>query len=245
MRTRARMTAQRRDRARFRPCARSGYQWPDSPLSSLFKMCIITLILMVLPAISGADGQWKLIVERNGIRLYAREVSGYSEAQFKGVGVVRRPVEAVASVLSDIASYPQWFFKCIEAKKIPAENSSELHFFLYVAIDTPWPFSDRDVVYKTDVTIDYRLEKVFIHSIALKTPLIPVKRQYVRITDSEHLWILEKISKERTRITFMNRTNAAGSFSKYLSNPGSRDTTMQSLENLTKILNYSTTRAIP
>jgi hypothetical protein len=203
--------------------------------SGPFNIIIIS-ILMVLPAMSVASGQWKLIDERDGITLYAREVSGHSEAQFKGVCVVRRPLEAVGSVLSDIASYPQWFFKCIEAKKIPVENSSELHFFLYVAIDTPWPFSDRDVVYETKVTIDYASGKVFIHSIALKAPLMPLRRQYVRITDSEHQWILERISKDRTRITFMNRTNAAGSFSNYLSNPGTRDTTIYSLANLTKIL---------
>jgi hypothetical protein len=140
--------------------------------------------------------------------------------------------------LSDIASYPKWFFKCVEARKIPTENSSQLHFFLYVAIDTPWPFSDRDVVYKTAVTIDYASEKVVILSIALKTPLIPLRRQYVRITDSEHQWILEKISKNRTRITFINRTNAAGPFANYLSNAGTRDTTLHSLENLKKILQH-------
>jgi hypothetical protein len=205
-------------------------------MRSTAKRIIIILPFMFLATISGASDQWKSIVERNGITLYARELNGHSEAQFKGVGVVDRPLEAVGSVLSDITSYPKWFFKCIEAKKISTENSSELHFFLYVAIDTPWPFSDRDVVYKTGVTIDYASQKVVVHSIALKTAIIPLRRQYVRITDSEHQWILEKISKNRTRITFINRTNAAGPFANYLSNSGTRDTTLYSLENLKRIL---------
>ena len=151
--------------------------------------------------------------------------------------MVDRPLESVGSVLSDIASYPKWFFKCIAAKKIPTENSTELLFFIYVAIDTPWPFTDRDVVYKTEVSIDYGSGKVVIHSIALKRPLIPLRRRYVRIIDSEHQWILEKITVDRTRITFINRTNAAGPFANYLSNPGIRDTTIHSLKNLKKIFN--------
>jgi hypothetical protein len=201
-------------------------------MKSTVKRIIVSLIVIILPVISVANGDWTLITEEDGVALYAREVSGHPEAQFKGICIVDRPVEDVGSILSDIASYPKWFFKCIEAKKIPAENSSELYFFLYVAIDAPWPFSDRDVVYKTEITIDYALEKVVIHSTAVKEPLIPLRRQYVRITDSEHQWILEKISADCTRITFINRTNVGGSFANYLSNPGIRDTTVYTLKNL-------------
>jgi hypothetical protein len=57
----------------------------------------------------------------------------------------------------------------------------------------------------------------------------------VRITDSENLWVLEKISADCTRITFVNRTNAGGPFANYLSNPGTRDTTVHSLENLREL----------
>jgi hypothetical protein len=193
---------------------------------------------MVLPTISVAGGEWKLIADKDGITLYAREVSGHSEAQYKGVSIINQSIEAVGSVLSDIASYPKWFFKCIESKKILTKNSSELHFFLYVAIDAPWPFSDRDAVYETEVAIDYALGKVVIRSTALTQPLIPLRRQYVRIRDSEHQWILEKISADRTRITFINRTNAAGSFANYISNPGIRDTIFLSLKNFRKIFNH-------
>jgi hypothetical protein len=201
-------------------------------MQSTLKRITISLIIIIFPVISAADGDWQLIADQEGITLYTREVSGYTEAQFKGVCMVNRPLETVGSILADIDSYPKWFFKCIEARKIPAENSSELQFFLYVAIDTPWPFSDRDAVYKTEIAIDYALGKVVIRSAALKQPLVPLRRQYVRITDSENQWILEKISADFTRITFINRTNAGGPFANYLSNPGTRDTTVHSLENL-------------
>ena len=199
------------------------------------KRIIISLIIIIYPLIPNAGNDWKLVTDENDIVLYVREVSGHAEAQFKGVCTVGKPIEAVGSILSDIASYPKWFFKCIEAQKLPSENSSDLHFFLYVAIDTPWPFSDRDAVYETKITIDDFLGKVVVRSHAVKEPLIPLRHQYVRITDSEHQWILEKISPESTRITFINRTNAGGPFAGYISNPGIRDTTLYSLKNLKKI----------
>ena len=201
-------------------------------MKSAFKSIIIILICIIFPLISVADGDWKLVFDKDGIALYSREVSGHAEAQFKGICNVNRSIEAVGSILSDIASYPKWFFKCIEARKIPVKGSSELDFFIYVAIDTPWPFFDRDAIYKTQIVMDHASGKVDIRSTALKEPLLPLRKQYERITDSELQWILERISADCTRITFINRTNAGGLLANYISNPGMRDTTVYSLKNL-------------
>ena len=192
----------------------------------------INLILIACPLILVAGSDWELADNEEGVALYSRTVSGRAELQFKSVGLVNQPLEAIGAVLSDIRSYARWFFKCIDAKKISVENTSELNFYLYIAIDTPWPFSDRDVVFNTNVAIDYDLGKVIIKSTAVAEPLVSLKSGYVRITDSEHQWLLEKVSSQQTRITFINRTQAAGPFSNYISNPGTRDTTFHSLKNL-------------
>lgn len=201
-------------------------------MKSIVKLIKINLILIAFPVLVAAGSDWKLIANEEGVVLYSRKVSGHSEIQFKGVCLISQPLEVIGAVLFDIPSYPGWFFKCIESKKIPVANASELNYYLYASIDTPWPFSDRDVVYKANVAIDSDLGKVVIKSTALSEPFIPVRSSYVRITDSEHQWILEKISSEQTRITFINRTNAAGPFANYISNPGTRETTFHSLKNL-------------
>ena len=112
------------------------------------------------------------------------------------------------------------------------DNTPGGSYYLYIAINTPWPFKDRDVVYKANVGIDYDLGRVIIKSTALTEPIVPMRSGYVRITDSQHRWILEKVSSEQTRVTFINRTNAAGPFANYISNPGLRSTTFYSLKNL-------------
>ena len=190
-------------------------------MKSIVKLIKINLILIAFPVLVAAGSDWKLIANEEGVVLYSRKVSGHSEIQFKGVCLISQPLEVIGAVLFDIPSYPGWFFKCIESKKIPVANASELNYYLYASIDTPWPFSDRDVVYKANVAIDSDLGKVVIKSTALSEPFIPVRSSYVRITDSE-----------QTRITFINRTNAAGPFANYISNPGTRETTFHSLKNL-------------
>jgi len=203
-------------------------------MKSVVKLIKINLILIAFPALVVAASDWKLIANEEGVALYSRKVNGHSELEFKGVCLINQPLEVIGAVLSDIPSYPKWFFKCMESKKIPVENTSDLNYYLYAAIDTPWPFSDRDVVYNAKVAIDSDLGKVVIKSTALTEPFVPLKNGYVRITDSEHQWIFERVTSERTRITFINRTNAAGPFANYISNPGTRDTTVHSLENLKK-----------
>ena len=201
-------------------------------IKGIFKLIKINLILIAFPVLVAAGSDWKFIANEEGVILYSRQVSEHSELEFKGVCLINQPLKVIGAVLSDIPSYPKWFFKCIESKKIPVENTSELNYYLYAVIDTPWPFSDRDVVYNANVHIDYNLGIVVIKSTALIEALVPLRSGYVRITDSEHRWILEKVSSQQTRITFINRTNAAGPFANYLSNPGIRDTTIHSLRNL-------------
>jgi uncharacterized protein YndB with AHSA1/START domain len=183
-----------------------------------------------------ADGEWNWVSDDDGVTLYARALKGRSTSEVKGTCVVDRPIEAVASLLSDIASYPKWFFRCIQSHKIPSEDSADSHFLLYVVIDTPWPFADRDVVYRVETTIDHAAQKVVVHSTAIHAPWIAHKTNAIRITDSQLQWTLQQQSSGQTRITFINRTHAAGFWGDYISDSGTHATTLHSLKNLKSLL---------
>jgi hypothetical protein len=182
-----------------------------------------------------ADG-WDFITENDGIALYSRAMQGYSSTEFKGICIIDRPIESVGTVLSEVAAYPEWFFRCMQSYKIPGKNSSDLNFLLYVAIDTPWPFTDRDVVYKVVTTVDRTVGKIVVSSTAIQAPTAFPQKDTVRITDSELKWILEKLPDGKTRLTFINRTHAAGAGGDLISNRGTRATTLHSLKNLKKQL---------
>ncbi len=197
------------------------------------------LIILTLPQTALAETEWELIEDSEGVVVYAREFEGYSERQFKGICSIPQPIEIVAAVLVDISSYPQWFYSCTEAKKLLNSNSTVLDFFMYFVINVPWPFSDRDAVFHAKTTLDPVSEKILIASTARIDHRVPLRKNYVRITDSEQQWILEKLSPETTRVTFINRTNAAGSMSAFFSDLGSRDTVNQSLKNMRKIASHT------
>ena len=198
---------------------------------------IVILLFSAYPFTAMGDDGWRLLDENEGIALYARASAKDATPEIKGVCVVNQPIENVGSVLSNVAFYPNWFFRCIHSRKIPAQDSTDHNFLLYIAIDTPWPFVDRDVVYRVAATIDSAAGKVVVDSTAVKSYPVVHHKKFVRITDSNLLWILESLPAGQTRITFINRTHAAGSWGDYISNAGTRATTMHSLRNLKKFLN--------
>ncbi len=193
---------------------------------------VILIWGLIFPLTVIGGGDWALVADDDGLRLYSRLHTDNAQREFKGVSVVDHPIEAVGSVLSDIAAYPKWFFRCLQAQKIPTKDASDYNFLLYVVIDTPWPFSDRDAVYRAVTSIDCTAGKIVVRIKAIKTHLMAERKAYVRITDSDLQWILERLTPRQTRITFINRTHAAGPWGDIISGSGTRATTLHSLKNL-------------
>lgn len=181
---------------------------------------------------------WELVEDGDGVKVYESKWEGYSENQYKGVCVIHRPIEIVAAVLADVNSYPEWFHRCAEARKLEDNRASVLDFALYIVIDVPWPFSDRDAVFYARTIVDPVSEKIVINSVARKETGTPHHKDYLRITNSAQQWILEKITPDATRITFINRTEASGSMTPFFSNLGSRATVYQSLINMKSIAGH-------
>jgi hypothetical protein len=206
------------------------------PIRGIRYHIVIVFVFLSHPLLLFATDGWNFITEDDGIALYSRTLKGYASTEFKGICIIDRPIESVGTVLSEVSAYPEWFFRCTQSYKIRAKNSSDLNFLLYVAIDTPWPFADRYVVYKVVSAVDRTAGKIVVSSTAIQAPTALPQNDTVRITDSELKWILEKLPDGQTRLTFINRTHAAGAAGDFISIRGTRATTLHSLKNLKKQL---------
>ena len=182
-----------------------------------------------------AQEQWALVQNEEGVTIYSRKIADHAESEFKGISTINQPVEVVGAVLADIPAYTQLFYNCRYARKLQHKMSSDHNFLLYMVIETPWPLWDRDIIYFARTTIDIGSERILIQSKALGEPIVPIRKDHVRITDSELQWILERFDSIRTKVTFTKRTNAGGSLGGYLSDVGCRKTIFHSLINLHRI----------
>jgi hypothetical protein len=196
---------------------------------------LLILIIPLLVADPGglyAQEQWKSVSNDNGVAIYSRKVAGYEGSEFKGITDIDQPFEVIGAVLADIPAFAGWFFKCLQAKKIPQISATAYNFMVYFTLDTPWPLWPRDVLYDVKITIDMASGKVEVHGLAVPEPVVSIQKDHVRITDSELHWVLERIDMHQTRIVFIMRTDVGGSVSSYWSDLGCRKTIYHSLINL-------------
>jgi len=191
-----------------------------------------------------AQEQWKSVVNDNGVTIYSREVAGHAESEFKGITDINQSVEVIGAVLADIPAYTGWFFKCLQARKIPQNSASAYSFMVYITLDTPWPLWPRDIVYDVNIKIDTASGKVEVRCQALAEPVVPIQKDHVRITDSELQWVLERIDMRQTRVHFRMRTDAGGSVGGSLSDLGCRNTIYYSLINLQSVAANSKYKAL-
>ena len=196
---------------------------------------LLILFIAILVADPGglfAQEQWETVSNDNRVAIYSRKVAGHEESEFKGVTDINQSIEVIGAVLAEIPDYTGWFFKCLQARKIPQISSTAYNFMVYIALDTPWPLWPRDIVYDVKLKIDMASGKVEVHSTAVPDPVVPFRKDHVRITDSELHWVLERIDTHRTRLIFRMRTDAGGSVSGYWSDLGCRKSIYHSLINL-------------
>lgn len=196
---------------------------------------LLILIISLLAADPGslfAQEQWKSVSDDKGVAIYSRRVAGHEESEFKAVTDIDQPIEVIGAVLAEIPAYTGWFFKCLQAGKIPQISSTAYNFKVYIALDAPWPLWPRDIIYDVKIKIDMASGKVEVRCKAVPEPVVPIQKEHVRITDAELHWVLERIEPHRTRIIFIMRTDAGGSISSYWSDLGCRKTIYHSLLNL-------------
>ena len=180
-----------------------------------------------------SESAWKLTKKSRGISHYKQPIKEYDVNAYKGVLVIDRPLETIYSLVTNVENHPLWVTFCSSSSTI--RKNSEDDAIQYYRFDVPWPFLNRDIVVHCTQKTDPVTGTVTIDSQALKTPMVPLKKNHLRITDAKHKWIFERIDQRRTKVTFISMTNMEGQTPRALKNLISQVIPSSSLENLKAI----------
>lgn len=191
---------------------------------------VIMLGLVLGQAHASAATTWKRVARENGITVTSREVPGRGFPTFRGVGVVHASIFHILGVLSDISQYTKWVDRLIVSKRIKKIN--ERQYVVYSRTDAPWPVSDRDAVFNSDVVVDLVKKQVTIKFWAVKSKQMKQVSGVVRMNKLRGHYKLTALSEKQTRVEYQVDADPGGILPKWIAKIATKRLPLYTIRNL-------------
>lgn len=147
---------------------------------------------------------WILKKDKDGIKVYIRDVEGIEFKEFMGIMTVDVPIEKADRLINNVPNQVNWLCDTIESRVIKDDPVNPIQ---YNVITAPL-VSNRDVVILTKVTrAPGRIMRTFQ---GIKHPAVPEKKGVVRMRKMAGIWLFESVGKNQTRITYQNLADPGG-----------------------------------
>ncbi len=195
---------------------------------------LLTVFLIVIGTNLGAQEEWRMVKNSDGIRVFTRPLADSSLDEFKGVAMINASLEVVAELIRDVNAQPEWMADCIEARVVKKYSDEDM--LVYNVTRAPWPVSNRDVVVRSRGRVDPKSGKVSITFKAVDEPSVPKKSGHVRITDLLGQWHLKKEGDDKTSVVYIIRANPGGSIPASIANMTSKNIPHRTLLNMKKMV---------
>jgi hypothetical protein len=129
--------------------------------------------------IETSEKSWKKLSDEEGIRTYQERNSAQDVVAFRGETTIPTSLVRIAAVLKDESLRKSWI-DALEEEKI-LEHVSQFEQVEYNHSKVPWPFHDRDFVYRVNVKVVRDVNKSMVISmVSTKSTLQPERDGIVR-----------------------------------------------------------------
>jgi len=176
------------------------------------------------------SGTWRQFDQDDGIILWRLDVPGVEMPGFRGQTTIAAPAESILREIEKVDQHPEWMHRCAEARMIRRIDAT--HAIVYNRTDTPWPVWDRDVVLDTHVKHASDGKRITLTFEDLASDAVPVPERVVRMPRLEGSYDLEKLSQDRTRVTYTVEVEIGGSIPDWVAERVARDMPFETLSRL-------------
>jgi len=173
----------------------------------MFKKFFVSAALVLFVAVLAGDSQsqakyqWKLDSTSGGFSTYTSPVAGKEYVAARAVGVIPAKMEEVGMVIRDIPNYNQWMKDCTMTKMLKIVNDQQDVFLFWFQQHVPI-LTDRDMVLKSNVVLNYRDGWCLIKAFSTNEIAYDSKKGYVRMPSFSCEFFLEWVDRDHTRVTF-------------------------------------------
>jgi hypothetical protein len=134
-----------------------------------------------------------------------------------------------AALVMDIESYHKWQYKAKGARLLDQVSQTELYY--YLAIETPWPIDDRDMIWHLTMNQD-SATKVIVVDLVEIPDYIPRVEGVVRIPKAKSTLTIKPIDKTHVHVHYIIDVDPGGTAPAWIVNMFAAQTPWNTYNNL-------------
>jgi hypothetical protein len=166
---------------------------PIIKITKYLSLVALTLIVILSLAHfvwkSSGSNEWKLEIDKDGVKVYSLKPPGSSLKRIKGITRIKTTLNhAVAAMLdTDTENCAEWIRGCVISQSAEPWNAKDQYLIQFVRVNYPSPFSPREYLLKVQVTQDAKSKAVFVEFTAVPD-LLPKNDCCFRVTHMRNSW---------------------------------------------------------
>ena len=195
-----------------------------------WKYIFVTFgLLIFLSANTFSQTDWILKTDKEGIKLYTKNMQNSSLNESKTVCVIDASLGRITAVLLDINRSADWIYATKNASLLKQLNQLELYY--YSEIEVPWPASNRDFILHMKVSQDEKTKAVSIVG-ENKPTYLPTEKNISRIQQLHTKWLMVPLQNGKVHVEYYLQVDPGGIVPAWLINMFSTKGPFETFKNL-------------
>ncbi|HMC84782.1 MAG TPA: START domain-containing protein [Chitinophagaceae bacterium] len=179
------------------------------------RLIIAAYLLLFLSSIAIAQTDWQLKVDKEGIKVYTKQMENSPLKAVKTVCTINTSLTILTALLLDINNTPEWVYATKKISLLKQVSLSDLIY--YSEIEIPWPVSNRDFIVLLKVTQDQKTKVVSVIG-DNKPDYLPAVKNVVRIKRSYSKWLISPLPNGQVKIEYILEVDPGGAIPAWLIN---------------------------
>ena len=177
----------------------------------------------------GAQNNWKLKAESDGIKIFMAPVTGSRVKALKVECSFDATAARLVAVILDLDGCSEWVYH--SKSNILLKRISPAELYYYSEVDIPWPANNRDFIAHLIVSQDKNSKVVTVDAPCVPD-LVPEKKDIVRIRQSSGRWTIIPVNKTQVKIEYVLVVDPGGSIPAWIVNMFAAKGPMESFKKL-------------
>ena len=193
---------------------------------------VFGILLLFALSLHGQES-WDLVKDNDGVKVYTRINEVMSFKEFKASMTVKAKVADFVSVLFDVEGLTAWGHNILEARLL--ERPSDSIQIYYAIAKAPWPYKNRDGIYKNILNWDKKNGLLTVE-IQMMADGLELDENLVRM-DGYGFWKVKEISESELRVDFQMQVDPGGSIKAWMANMFVTDSPFQTMTGIREAMN--------